>query len=153
MSSSDSGFRTLRRTRNIINDMGWQGLGQTAIGTLLVSVVLGGVDLLNAMLGVPIAILDALGVSLADLNAAVFGGLASFVGGVLESTGASFGSGWTAVLGPFQGPLGVGIALFMIWEVLYFLDVTDSDAIGFVIDLPDLLFQSDSSGVDGEDDT
>jgi hypothetical protein len=133
--------------------MGWQGLGQTAIGTLFVSLVLGGVEFLNAMLSVPIGILNALGVSLADLNVAVFGGLADFIGGVLVSTGGSFGTGWTALLGPFQGPLGVGIGLFMIWEVLYFLDVTDSDAIGFVIDLPDILFQSDSSGVDGEDDT
>lgn len=153
MSASDDGFRTLRRTRGIINDMGWQGLGQTAIGTVLVSFILGGVDLLNAILSVPIGILEALGVSLADLNSAVFGGLAEFIGGVLSATGGSFGNGWTAVLGPFQGPLGIAIGLLMIWEVLYFLDVTDSDVIGLVLDLPDLLFSSDSSGVDGEDDT
>jgi len=147
------GFEVLSSTRDIIQEQGWQGLGQSAIGTVLLAVIFGGVDLLNAMLNVPIGILNAIGVSVADLNTAIFGGLATFIGNVLTSTGTSFGTGWTALLGPFQGPLGVFVALVMIWEVLYFLDVTDSDVFGFVIDLPDLLFQNDSSGVDGEDDT
>lgn len=150
---TDYGFELLSRTRGIIQEQGWQGLGKTAFGTVLLSIIFGGIDLLNAMLNVPIEILGAIGVSVADLNEAVFGGLASFVGGVLGSTGASFGTGWTALLGPFQGPLGVGIALIMIWEVMYFLDLVDTDVIGLAIDLPDFLFQSDSSGVDGEDDT
>jgi len=147
------GFRLLSRTSKIIKQQGWKGLGKSAFGTVFLALIFGGVDLFNAMLNVPIAILEALGFSVANLNIAIFGGLANFIGGVLNATGGSFGSGWTALLGPFQGPLGVFVFLLMLWEFMYFLDVVNTDVFGLVVDLPDFLFQSDSSGVDGEDDT
>lgn len=150
---SEYGFQLLSRTSGIIKEQGWQGLGKSAFGTVFLAIIFGGVDLLNALLNVPIAILEALGFSVAELNVAIFGGLANFIGGVLNATGSSFGSGWTALLGPFQGPLGVFVFLIMLWELMYFLDVVNTDVFGLVIDLPDFLFQSDSSGVDGEDDT
>lgn len=150
--SGSDPFRLLQRTQSIIMQMGWTGLGKSAIGTLLLAVIFGGIDLFNAMIQVPIAILQALGFSVAELNTALFGGLANFIGGVLNATGASFGSGWTGLLGPFQGPLGVGVFLIMVWEVLYFMDLVDTDVIGLVIDLPDILFNSDDSGTADEDE-
>lgn len=146
------GLRLLRKSSNLIKEMGWQGLGKSAIGTLLLTVVVGGADLLNAMFNVPITVLGALTGVFAELNIAVFGSIADFIESVIGSAGASFGTGWTALLGPFQGPLGVGIGLIMLWEVAWYLDYTDRDVIGFALDLPDILFNSDDSGVADEDE-
>lgn len=157
MSISGSGgsrdpFAILRSTRSIIQQMGWTGLGQTAIGTFLLATLFGGIDLLNAALNVPISMLNAVANIVPALNEATFVGLAGFLSKALGAGAAAFGSGWTGLLGPLQGPFGVALFLIMLWEVLYFLDVTDSDFLGFVVDLPDFILNSDDSGVADEDE-
>lgn len=157
MSISGSGgsrdpFAILRSTRSIIQQMGWTGLGQTAIGTFLLATLFGGIDLLNAALNVPISMLNAVANIVPALNEATFVGLAGFLGEALGAGAAAFGTGWTGLLGPLQGPFGVALFLIMLWEVLYFLDVTDSDFLGFVVDLPDFILNSDDSGVADEDE-
>ncbi|MDG5775958.1 hypothetical protein VB773_14215 [Haloarculaceae archaeon H-GB2-1] len=140
-------FKLLERTNSIIKSQGWTGVGKSAIGTVLLAVVFGGIDVFNAVLSVPIAILEALGVSVASLNRGVFVGLGDFFGSVLGATAGSFGSGWTGLLGPFQGPLGMAVFLFMLWEILYFMDLVDTDVLGLAIDFPDILLNSDSTDV------
>ena len=145
-------FAILQSTRSFIQQMGWTGLGQTAIGTFLLATLFGGIDLLNALLNVPISALNAIATIIPAINEATFLGLGGFLEGALGAAAAAFGSGWTGLLGPFQGPFGVGLFLIMLWEVLYFLDVVDSDFLGFVIDLPDFILNSDDSGVADEDE-
>ncbi|WP_436924923.1 hypothetical protein [Halosimplex amylolyticum] len=143
-------YKTLGKTRSIIREGGWERLGQSVFGTLLLAVVFGGIDVLNALLSIPIRVLNALGISVAGLNTAVFDGLATFIGGFLTAGGRSFGTGWTGLLGPLQSPLGMGIFLFMLWEVAYYMDYVGTDVIGLVLDLP--ILQSDEADT-GEEDT
>ncbi|AUV80656.1 hypothetical protein C2R22_02455 [Salinigranum rubrum] len=132
--------------------MGWTGLGQSAIGTLALAVIFGGIDLFNAVLSIPITAFQAIAGLIVDINDATFGGLAEFLGAAFGAGAASFGTGWLQFLGIFQTPLGIGVGLLVLWEVLYFLDITDSDVLGFVIDLPDIIANNDDSGIADEDE-
>lgn len=149
-SSSWSSISLLTNVRTIINTMGWKGLGQSLVGTVMLAIVFAGIDLLNAIISLPTTLLHALSGALAELNAALLEAPAEMVTSAIGAAAGAFGSGWTGLLGPFQGPLGVGIALVMVWEVLYFMDVVDTDFVGVVIDLP--LINNDESEADpGED--
>ncbi|MFC7047281.1 hypothetical protein ACFQH6_19400 [Halobacteriaceae archaeon GCM10025711] len=147
----------LREVSSIIKDLGWKGLGQTAIGTLMLSVLFGGVDLINALFNLPVTLINALADALAALNAGTLIGFFGFISEALGVAAGSFGSGWTGLLGPFQGPFGVALGLIMIWEVLYFLDILDTDFLGVVIDLPDFFLSNDESNAveatGGEEDS
>jgi hypothetical protein len=145
-------FAILSRTQGIISEMGWTGLGQSAIGTLALAVIFGGIDLFNAVLSIPITAFNAIAGLIVDINDATFGGLAEFFGASFGAGASAFGTGWLQFLGIFQTPLGVGVGLLVLWEVLYFLDITDSDVIGFVIDLPDIIANNDDSGIADEDE-
>lgn len=145
-------FAILSRTQGIIQEMGWTGLGQSAIGTLALAFIFGGIDLFNAVLSIPISAFQAIAGLIVDVNDATFGGLADFIGASFAAGASSFGTGWIQFLGIFQTPLGIGVGLLVLWEVLYFLDITDSDVIGFVIDLPDVIANNDDSGIADEDE-
>jgi len=151
MSSSSSSItrsrQLLNTSRDLIQSMGWTGLGQSIIGTVALTTVLGGLDLFNAVLGVPMALLDTLASIIPALNEATFGGIATFMAAGFEAGAASFGSGWVGLLGIFQTPLGVGVALLTLWEVAWYLDYVDRDFIGWAMDLPDFLNNADDSGV------
>jgi len=145
-------FAILSRTQGIIQDMGWTGLGQSAIGTLALAIIFGGIDLFNAVLSIPISAFTAIAGLIVDINDATFGGLAEFLGASFGAGAASFGTGWMQFLGIFQTPLGIGVGLLVLWEVLYFLDITDSDVLGFVIDIPDIIANNDDSDIADEDE-
>jgi hypothetical protein len=147
-----SPFQVLNKTQGIIQQMGWTGLGKSAIGTLLLSFIFGGIDLFNAMLEVPISILGSFAQVLPAINVAFLGGPADFIGSGLAAAANSFGSGWTGLLSVFQAPLAIGIGLLMLWEIAYYFDAVDSDILGVVWDAPDTLFNSDSSSVADDDD-
>lgn len=150
--ASEDRFRTLERTRGIIDSMGWEGLGKTLIGTVAVSFVLGGLDILNALFQIPIQLFHSLATILPAVNVAFLQAPLDFLEAGVRAGAAAFGAGWTGLLGPFQGPLGVAIALLMVWEVLYFLDYVDSDFIGVVLDAPDAILGSDDTDVAGAED-
>jgi hypothetical protein len=137
----------LTTSKNLIESMGWTGLGQSLIGTVALTTVLGGLDLFNAILGVPMSLLNTLASIIPALNEATFGGIATFFAAGFEAGAASFGSGWVGLLGIFQTPLGVGVGLLTLWEVAWYLDYVDRDFIGWAMDLPDLLNNADDSGV------
>lgn len=143
----------LRTSKDLIDDMGWEGLGQSILGTMALTFVLGMADLFNAILGVPMAILNTISSLIPALNEATFGGIAGFVAAGFEAGGNAFGTGWTALLGILQAPLGIGVGLFMLWEVAWYLDYVDRDFIGWAMDVPDFLSNADDSGVaDGAED-
>lgn len=137
----------LQTTRDIIQNMGWTGLGQSIIGTTALTVVLGGLDLFNAVLGVPMALLNTLAEIIPALNRATFGGIAGFLGSAFEAGAGSFGSGWVGLLGIFQTPVGVGVGLLVLWEFAWYLDYVDRDFFGWAMDLPDFINNADDSGV------
>lgn len=146
--TSVSRARSLLTTASdLIERMGWTGLGQSIIGTMALVVTLGFGDLLNAILNVPIQALNALATLVPMLNEATFGGIANFLGAAFEAGAASFGSGWVGLLGIFQTPFGVGVALLTLWEVAWYLDYVDRDFIGWAMDLPDFINNADDSGV------
>lgn len=151
MSASDSSItrsrQLLRTSKDLIDDMGWTGLGQSILGTMALTVALGMADLFNAILGVPMAILNTIASIIPALNEATFGGIATFLTAGFEAGAASFNTGWTALLGIFQAPLGVAVGLLMLWEVAWYLDYTDRDFIGWAMDIPDFLSSADDSGV------
>lgn len=150
--ASEDRFRTLERTRGIIQDMGWEGLGKSLIGTVAVSVVLGGLDIINALFQIPIQLFQSFAQILPAVNVAFLQAPLDFLEAGVQAGAAAFGVGWTGLLGPFQGPFGVALALFMVWEVLYFLDYVDSDVIGVVLDAPDFILGSDDTDVAGAED-
>ena len=142
----------LQTTREIINNMGWKGLGQSIIGSSALIVALGLGDLFNAILGVPMALLNTVASIIPALNQATFGGIAQFIGAGFAAGAASFGSGWVGLLGIFQTPLGVGVGILTLWEVAWYLDYVDRDFIGWAMDLPDFISNADDSGVADEDE-
>lgn len=142
----------LQTSRDIINNMGWKGLGQSLIGTMALVVGLGFADLFNAILGIPMAILNTLASLIPSLNRATFGGIANFIGAGIEAGAGAFGSGWVGLLGIFQGPVGIGVGLIMLWELAWYLDYTDRDFLGFAMDIPDMILNNDDSGVADEDE-
>lgn len=139
--------RLLTTASDLIDDMGWTGLGQSIIGTMALVVTLGFGDLFNAILNVPIQLLNTLASIVPALNEATFGGIANFLGAAFGAGAASFGSGWIGLLGIFQTPVGVGVALLTLWEVAWYLDYVDRDFIGWAMDLPDWFNNADDSGV------
>ncbi|MFB6188579.1 MAG: hypothetical protein ABEI57_01730 [Halapricum sp.] len=146
-------MKLLKKSQNLIKSMGWKGLGQSIIGTMALTVVLGMADLFNAILGVPMSLLNTLSSIIPALNKATFGGIAGFLGAGFDAGASSFGTGWTALLGIFQAPLGVAVSLLMLWEVAWYLDYTDRDFIGWAMDVPDMLSNNDDSGVaEGEEE-
>lgn len=150
--ASEDRFATLERTRGIIDSMGWEGLGKTLIGTVAVSFVLGGLDILNALFQIPIKLFQSLANVLPAVNVAFLMAPLDFLEAGVRAGAAAFGMGWTGLLGPLQGPLGVALALIMVWEVLFFLDYVDSDFIGVVLDAPDIILGSDDTDVVDEDE-
>lgn len=151
-SSVLSGKYLFTSTKDLITNTSWQTFGKTAIGVVVLSTVTGVANLIQALFNLPIAIVNMFAELIPAINNATLGGIAGFLETALAAAAGAFGAGWTGLLGPLQGPFGVGLALFMFWEVLWFLDYTDSDAIGFVMDLPDILLNSDDSGVADEDE-
>jgi len=152
-SSSGSGgwspFQLLNKSSELIKSLGWTGLGKAGVGTFFLSIVLMGTSFLQALIQLPITLLEALGVNIAALNQAFIAGPAQFLIEGLSAGAAAFGSGWTGILGPLQGPFAVGITAIMLWEGLYFLDVVNSDFFGVVLDLPFL--QNDESAAAGDE--
>lgn len=142
----------LETASSLIKDMGWTGLGQSILGTVALTTVLGGLDLFNAILGVPMALLNTLAKIIPALNEATFGGLAGFIAAGFDAGAGSFGTGWVGLLGVFQTPLGVGIGLLVAWEVAWYLDYVDRDFIGWAMDVPDFILNNDDSGVADEDE-
>lgn len=140
-------MKLLQKSSDLISDMGWKGLGQSIIGTMALTVVLGMADLFNAILGVPMSLLNTLATIIPALNNATFGGIATFLAAGFEAGAGSFGSGWVGLLGIFQTPLGVGVGLLTLWEVAWYLDYVDRDFIGWAMDVPDYLSNADDSGV------
>lgn len=148
-SSGRDPFKILAEVKKTIDNMGWKGLGQSIIGTIAVAITFTGLDLFNALLGIPMAIFNTLATVVPALNKATFGGLATFFGASFEAGAGAFGSGWVGLLGIFQTPLGIFVGLLTLWEVLYFMDFVDTDVLGFVMDLPFL--SSDESGAAGDE--
>lgn len=151
-SGGKSPFELLTKVSEIIDDLGWEGLGKTIFGTIALTVTFTGVELFQALLGIPIAIFNMFATVIPALNQATLGGLASFIGASFGAGAASFGTGWMALLGIFQTPLGIAVALFTLWEVMYFMDYVDTDVLGVSMDIVDWIFSSDESGVAGEED-
>lgn len=137
----------LQTSREIIQNMGWTGLGQSLLGTMALIVGLGFGDLFNAVLNVPITLLQTLASLVPALNEATFGGIANFIGAGIAAGAGAFGSGWVGLLGIFQGPVGIGVGLIMLWELAWYLDYTDRDFLGFAMDIPDFILNNDDSGV------
>lgn len=142
-------FEILSTVQDTIQDMGWTGLGQSILGTIAVTIAFSGLDLLNALINIPISIFNTLATVVPALNQATFGGLAGFVASSFGAGANAFGSGWVGMLGILQTPLGIAVALFVLWEVLYFMDYVDSDVLGLVIDAPFL--SSDESEAAGDE--
>ena len=150
--STSRARQLLETSSSLIKDMGWKGLGQSIFGTVALTTVLGGLDLFNAILGVPMALLQTLASIIPMLNMATFGGIASFLAAAFDAGAGSFGSGWVGLLGIFQTPLGVGVGLLILWEVAWYLDYVDRDFIGWAMDVPDFILNNDDSGVADEDE-
>ncbi|MFB6128376.1 MAG: hypothetical protein ABEJ47_01310 [Halorhabdus sp.] len=140
----------LTTASDLIQRMGWTGLGQSIIGTVALVVALGFGDILNAFFQIFINIFMTIATLIPMVNEATLGGLAEFLGSSLAAGASAFGGGWTGLLGPLQAPLGVAIFLLSLWEVLYFMDVVNTDVLGvFAIDVP--FISSDESAAAGDE--
>jgi len=148
-SSGRDPFRILSEVKTTIDNMGWKGLGQSIIGTFAVAATFTGLDLLNAMVSIPISIFNTLATVVPALNEATFGGLATFFGASFQAGAGAFGSGWIGLLGILQTPVGVAVGLLVLWEVLYFMDVVNTDVLGVVFDIP--ILSSDESDAAGDE--
>lgn len=147
-STSVSRARSLLTTASdLIGRMGWRGLGQSIIGTMALVVTLGFGDMLNALFNIVIQLLNTLASIVPMLNRATFGGITGFLSAAFGAGAGAFGSGWVGLLGIFQAPLGLAVALFMFWEVAWYLDYVDRDFIGWAMDIPDWFSSADDSGV------
>lgn len=141
-------MRLLERTSELIQEMGWEGLGKTTIGTIFLSVVFLGIEVLDALASIPIQVFEALGGALAFANSQIIRQPINFLASALAAGADAFGQGWTGLLGPLQAPLGIGLTLFMLWEIAYYMDVVDTDVIGTTIDVIGL--GSDESAAAGD---
>lgn len=155
-SSSTTSFeratKTLDTTRDIIQQMGWTGLGQSIIGTIALMAAFGFGGLINAIFNLPIVILEMFATLIPGINEATIGGLAGLFAASFDAGVSAFGTGWLQFLGIFQTPLGIFVGLLSLWEILYFMDVIDTDVLGAVVDLPDWILNTDDSGVADEDE-
>lgn len=141
--------KLLTTASELIQKMGWQGLGQSIIGTIALVAALGFGDILNAFFQIFVNGFMTIATLIPMVNEATFGGLANFLGSGLAAGAASFGSGWVGLLGILQAPLGVAVFLIAVWEVMYFMDVVNTDFIGVVIDVP--FIDNDESAAAGDE--
>lgn len=139
----------LTTASELIRKMGWQGLGQSIIGTIALVAALGLGDILNAFFQIFVNGFMTLATLIPMVNQATIGGITNFLGAGLAAGAGSFGSGWVGLLGILQAPLGVAVFLLSLWEVLYFMDVVNTDFIGVVLDVP--FIGNDESAAAGDE--
>lgn len=141
----------MSRALKILKDLGWQGVGKAGVSTVFLSIIVYGVGLLQAIINLPTTVLQNLAGLINMANNATIGGILGYLSAALSAGGNAFGSGWTALLGPLQGPFGLALTLFMFWEVAYYMDFVNTDVIGFVVDLWPLSGdESAAAGDEGE---